>query len=258
MVLVGVAITAGLTAITLIFEQWTQEAFIPHVWSGLRAMAARPAGFFGVVLAVELLVLVLVAFLETSPTVQRVLRWQRTRRRSPEEIVEVERLREMWSHDAREACEQARQGLGLAIRYLTDHKQPLASLLWGPVNDLRAAAKAFEGALAPEAVEPLPEVQRRLRALVDAYGACAVWYNRCRRLDPTLINPQHSPETLSTHRTWVTHHRAFIPELERVFRRAAYRGVNQGVCAEELSWVKAIDDPPLAPELLALDAWPRP
>lgn len=255
MILAG--LTLGAFLVRRLFEQQFDAYITTPVWRWLVFLVTQPAGYLGVALFVQLALLLLLAFADTSPVVSW-LRARSSRRpapRSQEEREEVKRLQEMWTHEAREAIEHARHCLNFAIDRV-GQVNPLAALLHEKVASLLSAVRELQQSLGADAGVPFAEVLRRLQRVLNLYGLCVGWYNRLRRMDRALVPPDGSGELVRMHRTWAAHHRSWIPEAKRLTRRPAFAALAADVPSDRLSDVQLGGDARFSPEEAALDDWP--
>ena len=192
------------------------------------------------------------------PERNALTRWLRARlmeppRRSEFDKNEIMRIAQVWTHQAREACEHAHQCLGQAIRQVQGPPNYIVGLLYDKDRELRVATRAFQQRLRADGTEPIAAVQASLVQLLAAYFRCAGWYNRCRRMDATLLPVDRSTDLARMHCTWAAYHRKFMPDVVRLAGRPGYGELSGYEYAAELSDVKFVDDERLSPELRALD-----
>jgi hypothetical protein len=168
---------------------------------------------------------------------------------------ELERLREAWLGEPRNACLLV-AGLvdGVSGYFYRKRRNAFAPLVRDKSTRLRQAQEALDRMLGTDSIATLDEAWAALRDVLNAYRNCAAWVNRAMRADPYfLTNDEGQPNRLMLE-GWRADHVTFARSIETLMRRSAYH--NRPLALEDDAVRILLDDdrwgefaplPPAAP-----------
>lgn len=226
---VGLAIAGGLFVLALVFEDWVTSTAIPYLWGGIRQLLALPIGIFGLLFFVLLVVAVVVALVDTSPTLAAVQGWLGRRRRaadpppvsalSAEEQDSVHRMRTLWNLKGEVAAERLHHLYAEVINGLVE-KVYWSELLQPMREELHEARVLLTQKLSGDPLVARASAIEEFNRLYRAYVRAAKWLAR---LD------QHERWTGATlysalYRTWVDANREFQTALVDLHEWPEYKG----------------------------------
>ena len=211
---------------TIIFEavtgNWLTETFIPYVVGGLKQLAGFPVGYYGLALVGLLAVLIVAAFVDTSPTAAVLSQWLKRRQHSkprPLDVAElalVQDLRTVWNRYGLASADSL-YSLFQDVVHETKEAMYWGDLLDPKVQELGEAKLEMHGAVALDSTLSIAEVRERFNRMYRAYLAACRWLARIE--DHDHVKLERYTERL--HR-WRDLHRLFRDKLEDLVQQPAH------------------------------------
>ncbi|MFN2603993.1 MAG: hypothetical protein ABR582_14725 [Gemmatimonadaceae bacterium] len=210
-------------------ENWIAANILGPLVELLGGFAGVRLGYAGLAIAAVIVLLLLLMFIDSSPTAKTLREWLDSREKSrmmytpltAEERNEFERVRELWDvPDVAEATRCLLSLLGEAREFYFDRGNPFADLLGPQVNAVGTATREVTESLAAE--QPtMRRVQEALSAFRLEYGKCAVRLNRIRYADPLFTEDTQKKKTFEK---WKQCHPAVASIFQLLNRRTAFKG----------------------------------
>jgi len=209
--------------VPLAFDNWVSEHVLSPVTNGWGKFVALPTGATLSLLVVTTVVLLAIG-LVAHPTVAAVRSWRedtKPRKLSSDERYELDRIREMWKGDSREACEVAGGAIDSMRRVLDRRNQRWAPLLDTVIIRLRQAASAMDGSLQSD--ESRADIEKRFEEVRIAYSQCVCWCNRCLLIDKSLVDEDNQSWFKKRDiQRWAVLHRSFASSVETLLKYSGF------------------------------------
>jgi hypothetical protein len=229
------AAVSGVIAVLQIFvSDWMDANVWEPLKTGLRVLRDEPIGYGGLVLLVVLVLSILIALIDTSPTAAVLREWRHERegKRRPLTAVELnenEAVRQTWIGEPQQACESVIMLLNSAVTCFSNRGDPFVGLLGGPIEKLRVAVRQLDEALAPAASQSPAVVQSRLGDVVEAYRTGAAWINRSLRYDPEWLSDPQVFSGKEKYELWLRQHAVFAGGVSTLVKRSSFQGFDHGL-----------------------------
>jgi len=187
----------------------------------------EPTGITLALFLVAVLVLLALALVDTSANgavLRSLLVWlkgKKPRKLSSDERYELDRIREMWIGDSRQACEAASGAIDSMRRVLERRNQLWAPLLDAVIIRLRQAASAMDASLQSD--ESRAEIEKRFAEARNAYSQCICWCNRCLLIDKSLVDEDNQSWFKKRDiQHWAVLHRSFASRVETLLKYSGF------------------------------------
>jgi hypothetical protein len=226
--LVGIVGAGALFILGVVFQDWVSRTAVPRLVGGLQELLALPIGLFGLLLFALLVLAVVIAFVDTSPTVEAVRAWRQRKRQpavspvapvSAEERDSVHRMRTLWNLKGEVAAERLHH---LYATVITDLAEKLYwSELLQPMRDqLHEARFALVQLLSGDSDVARATAIETFNRFYRAYVKAAKWLGRLDRDQKWTGATLYS----GVYRTWVDANREFREGLVAINEWPEYKG----------------------------------
>ena len=219
---IGFALLVAAIIFAAVTGNWLTETFIPSVFGGLKQLAGLPVSYFGLALVGLLAVLMIAAFVDTSPTAAVLSDWLRRRQQSKPrpldaaELALVQDLRTVWNRYG-VAASDSLHSLFQDVVHETKEATYWGDLLDPKVQELGEAKLEMHGAVAPDSTLSIAEVRERFNRMYRAYLTACRWLARIEDHDHVKLDRY----TERLHR-WRDVHRIFRDKLEDLVQQPAH------------------------------------
>lgn len=222
--MVTLAVSIGVFLGSLFFGNWVTDR-AAEVWRDIRWLLDLPIGLFGVILFVVLMVLIITAFFDTSPTAATFKEWLGRRKESTprppprEERELVQDLRTVWNRYGQIATYHLKDLFGSVTEEL-ERKQYLAELLKSKVDELEKAGEAMQGIVGNELTR-IAEAREAFNRLYKAYLCACTWLGKIEAAGDVGLALEPYGKRLGY---WRVAHRTFRDKLEDLVQIPAHSG----------------------------------
>ncbi|MBX3146980.1 MAG: hypothetical protein KF785_09440 [Gemmatimonadales bacterium] len=210
------------------FDGFLTTYFGRPLWGLLRASVAMPIGVAGAILLAMLSVLLVLSWLETSPTYTS---WAERRRQTAAEAAsclmrsELERrlmqdYRSCWLRFGRDAVDSMLRLFNFAVGR-AKKGTPLVELLPAIGTDLEMRSQAFGRTVDDNSSVPIDEVRETFNKMYGVY--LRIGKHVAELVDADVIQP-HDGEYLELVSRWRSRHRAFFDRIEDLNQIPEHRG----------------------------------
>ncbi len=180
---VGLALLAGAYLSNHYFDEWLTGKVLPYLWRQLQALAELPVGIVGLLLATLVAALIVVGFVDTSPTAAVLREWLASKKQKPlalsrEESESIQPIRALWNLHGAQAAEVLLT-LFAEVEEALRQEHYWAELLREVQVDFRTHCQRIAEATAMDSKIPLVEVRARFDAFFSAYLKVVKWLGNC-------------------------------------------------------------------------------
>lgn len=203
------------------------EGLWPYVRDSINQFLALPIGFYGLVIIGVILWLILLAFLDTSPTVAAVKEWRARRKQAKprpltwEEQQIILPLRNLWNLQGKASTNSLRE----LCRYLQNiwkFSDKYGRLLNYPLDELEEGTKRMNEAVADDSPSKAEEIHERFNGLYGGgYRAVVFWAAQMFENEDLQADDKQHKRLMEQ---WVEAHKSFYDEMKRVNEIREHRG----------------------------------